>query len=344
MLKNVVCYGLSALAISFSSANATEICGEYSVVQGDTLRLISEKHYGAPELYSILFEANADIIGANPNTIETGMKLAIPCRQGTRMPQPTALQALILPENETEGEIALQFLARAGATPFVSEDKTGVIPDILAASLRAGGYVGDLNISHPPGLSNILKASTEPSALISFPWVRPACEDVSSLTPQSAHICQNYTFSDPLLEIVLGVFTLDDSALAQAGNASAFEGSTICVPQLHTSDLLNHSGISAVGASVVRAADFARCLNGLEDGRYDASLGDYQSFSEIVVDNTSFTDIPFLAQKTALHAIAYRQNPIALEAMGMVNSGLKDTLSSGEWFGIVSEHLSTARD
>ena len=343
MLKAVALYGLSALAFSMNSAMAADNCAEYSVVPGDTLRLISEKYYGSRELSPILYEANAGLIGENPNAIEIGMRLAIPCRDGMHIPQPTVFLALIAPENETESDMTPRFLATAGETPFIKENNTGIIPDILAASLRAGGYMKDLDISRPTGISNILKASTQPSSLLSFPWVMPACDDISSLSPQSAYICQNYAFSDPLFEITLGIFTLDGGPLGRAENAAAFEGATICVPQFHTSDLLNHSGISAAGAIVVQAADFTTCVSGLEGGEYDAFLGDYQSFSELVVDDGTLIDIPFLAQKTTLHAIAYRQNPSALEAMAMANSGLKDILFSGEWFGIVNEHLSTPR-
>lgn len=340
MLKAVVLYGLSALVIASSAAKAADNCDTYSVVPGDTLRLISERYYGVRELSPIIFEANATVIGENPNSIEIGMELAIPCRANIRIPQPTAFLALVGTEPETSHNITPRFLAKAGETPFVNQDSSGIIPDILAAALRQGGYQDSLDIARPNGISDVLRVSTEPSALLSFPWTLPNCGDAASLSPQSVYMCNNYTFSDPLYEITLGIFAPADSALIAAQNAAGFAGKTICVPQFHTADLLGQSGISEPRATIVLSPDFRSCLAGLETGIYDAVLADYQSFGSIVSPDSQLADIPVFAQVTTLHAVAYNQNPAAIEALEMVNSGMKEILLSGEWFGIVNQHLS----
>jgi len=85
MFKSLVLYGLSALLLVSGAARAAENCDTYSVIPGDTLRLISEKYYGVRDLSPIIYEANMGVIGANPNTIEIGMELAIPCRSDMRL-------------------------------------------------------------------------------------------------------------------------------------------------------------------------------------------------------------------------------------------------------------------
>ena len=315
-------------------------CDTYSVVPGDTLRLISERYYGVRELSLIIFEANASVIGENPNSIEIGMELAIPCRENMRTLQPTAFLALVNIDPDTSHNISPRFLSKAGETPFVNQDSSGIIPDILAAALRRGGYQNHLDIARPNGISEVLQVSTAPSALLSFPWTLPNCDETASLSPQSAYLCNNYTFSDPLYEITLGIFTSADSPLTTAENASSFAGKTICVPQFHSADLLGQNGISATSATIVLAPDFRSCLAGLETGTYDAVLADYQSFASILPTTRDLVDIPVFAQKTTLHAIAFTQNPAALEVLDMANAGLKDILKSGEWFGIVNQHLS----
>ncbi len=341
MFKSLVLYGLSALLLAGGAARAAENCATYSVIPGDTLRLISEKYYGVRELSPIIYEANIGVIGANPNSIEIGMELAIPCRSNMRSPQPTAFLTLITPDIQPPEGGAPRFLAKAGETPFISRDGSGIIPDILAAALRAGGYDIPLEVERPMGITGVLQAASEPTALLSFPWARPDCGNVAMLSPQSAYVCANYTFSDPLFEITLGLFTPADSPLAGAETASRFAGASLCVPVFHTADLLNQNGIAATSATITLAPDFKTCLAGMDAGEFDAVLADYQSFGLIAPASSGLVDIPAFAQKTTLHAIAYNQNPAALEVVEIANAGLKKILMSGEWFGIVNQHLAS---
>ena len=339
MLKSLVFYGLIALMLVSGAARAAGICGTYSVVPGDTLRLISEKYYGVRELSPIIYAANAGVIGENPNTIEIGMELAIPCRENMQTPAPNAFLALVTPESRSAENMAPRFVAKSGDTPFVRQDNSGIIPEVLTAALRAGGYQNAVNIIRPAGISDVLRESTTPNAMLSFPWAKPDCGNAAALSPQSVYVCDNYTFSDPLFEITLGIFTTANSRLAMAETAASFEGQSICVPQFHTSDLLVKNGIAATSANIVLAPDFRRCLAGLETGVFDAVLADYQSFALMVPSGNTMVDIPAFAQKTTLHAIAYSQNPAALSVIEMANSGLKKILLSGEWFGIVNQNL-----
>jgi nucleoid-associated protein YgaU len=52
----------------------------HTVAEGETLSEISLKHYGSAvkEKYMIIYEANKDVIGDDPNLIVTGQVLKIP--------------------------------------------------------------------------------------------------------------------------------------------------------------------------------------------------------------------------------------------------------------------------
>ena len=52
----------------------------YTVIAGDTLSGIAQKHYGsaAREKWMAIYEANKELIGDNPNLIRVGQKLRIP--------------------------------------------------------------------------------------------------------------------------------------------------------------------------------------------------------------------------------------------------------------------------
>ncbi|MBW4509884.1 MAG: LysM peptidoglycan-binding domain-containing protein [Scytonematopsis contorta HA4267-MV1] len=50
----------------------------YLVQEGDTLSYIAEMFYGDKSMWHIIYDANIDVIGPDPNNIEIGMELYIP--------------------------------------------------------------------------------------------------------------------------------------------------------------------------------------------------------------------------------------------------------------------------
>jgi nucleoid-associated protein YgaU len=51
---------------------------EYVVEPGDTLRTIALREYGDAALWQRVYDANRDVIGPDPNTVQPGMRLRIP--------------------------------------------------------------------------------------------------------------------------------------------------------------------------------------------------------------------------------------------------------------------------
>lgn len=340
MFKYVAFCVVSVLLPVISAASAAENCDIYTVVRGDTLRVIAERYYGARELSPIIYDVNYDIVGENPNNIEIGMELSIPCRDGIRMPLPTAFLAVIAPETTSAGA-APRFISKSGNTPFMNEAGTGIIPDLLAAALRKGGYREELNLESALNAARILStASTTPSTMISFPWVKPDCGNPDFLSAQSQDLCQNYTFSDPIFEITLGLFTRADDPLVHATTPLDFTLKNLCITQLYSDDLLRQSGIINSFVALAHEPSLSRCIEGLLAGEFDAIVADYHSFATFhSVDTPEIVDIPNFAHPSTLHAIAYSQNSEALAVLDIANAGLHKILSSGEWFSIVNHNL-----
>lgn len=48
------------------------------VKAGDTLTALAKKYYGDPKMYMILYEANKEPIGDDPDIIKTGLELKDP--------------------------------------------------------------------------------------------------------------------------------------------------------------------------------------------------------------------------------------------------------------------------
>lgn len=51
------------------------------VKAGDTLTGLAKKYYGDPKMYMILYEANKEVIGDDPDMIKIGMELKVPDRE-----------------------------------------------------------------------------------------------------------------------------------------------------------------------------------------------------------------------------------------------------------------------
>ncbi len=67
-----------ALAAATGAASAQEACSTYEIQRGDSLRELAITVY-ATEDYRIIFDANRDVIGSNPNVIRVGDVLTFPC-------------------------------------------------------------------------------------------------------------------------------------------------------------------------------------------------------------------------------------------------------------------------
>ncbi|WP_050603906.1 transporter substrate-binding domain-containing protein [Ruegeria sp. 6PALISEP08] len=77
MRKNLIISSL-ALAAATGAASAQEACSSYEIQRGDSLRELAIEVY-ATEDFRIIFDANRDVIGSNPNIIRVGDLLELPC-------------------------------------------------------------------------------------------------------------------------------------------------------------------------------------------------------------------------------------------------------------------------
>lgn len=82
-----------ALAAAAGAASAQEACSQYEVQRGDSLRELTIQVY-ATEDFRIIFDANRDVIGSNPNIIRVGDVLTLPCLDEVgRAPTPADTEA-----------------------------------------------------------------------------------------------------------------------------------------------------------------------------------------------------------------------------------------------------------
>ncbi len=77
MRKHLIISSL-ALAAATGAASAQEACSTYEIQRGDSLRELTIEVYSTED-FRIIFDANRDVIGSNPNIIRVGDVLNLPC-------------------------------------------------------------------------------------------------------------------------------------------------------------------------------------------------------------------------------------------------------------------------
>ena len=91
----VTCVLAIPIAAQSLVGDGSVACGDsYKVVSGDTLSRVAARAYGDPMLYGILFEANREVLGGNPEALDIGMAIEIPCVDaGGEVPPESAAEA-----------------------------------------------------------------------------------------------------------------------------------------------------------------------------------------------------------------------------------------------------------
>ncbi len=93
-MRNHLIISSLALAAATGTASAQEACTTYEIQRGDSLRELAIEVY-ATEDYRLIYDANRDVIGSNPNVIRVGDTLVMPCLEDV-------WRAAAEPESEAE--------------------------------------------------------------------------------------------------------------------------------------------------------------------------------------------------------------------------------------------------
>ncbi|HDD55797.1 MAG TPA: LysM peptidoglycan-binding domain-containing protein [Chloroflexi bacterium] len=71
-------YGKARLPPQVQARPETSAVKHYQIQEGDTLSSIAKKFYDDASKYMVIYEANKDTIGADPNLIKVEQELKIP--------------------------------------------------------------------------------------------------------------------------------------------------------------------------------------------------------------------------------------------------------------------------
>ena len=222
----------------------------------------------------------------------------------------------------------------------------GLITALLSSSLStAAGPRSEIDLRWAKSPTTPIQSLLGDTTIdISFPWEGADCDRPNDLIQASAVLCDSALFTDPLLQVVIGLFTLADSTFRFDTDESVF-GKTICLPNDRDVSALNAHGrnwLSEKRIVLVRAATLLDCVSIVQRGEADAFVAtDLEG--QYVLGRLGLAQMFGMAVRPlatrGVHAIVSRQNAYGVELIGAVNRGLKELKRTEAYAAIIRQHL-----
>jgi tripartite-type tricarboxylate transporter receptor subunit TctC len=179
---------------------------------------------------------------------------------------------------------------------------------------------------------------------VGFPWARPDCESATSLDQSSLFRCQRFFFSEPLYEVITGLFVHNDSRIS-ALRREEVAGRTLCRATGYPNHELDKGGRNWLKDGIVtliRAPSVDECFRLLDRGTVDAvvesELAGRASITSLGLgEKVRMLDEPLAL--TTYHILIPKTHPHARTILYYVNSSLEKLRANGEYDRIIERHL-----
>ena len=336
---------MGLMAVAPGQAQAQEACSSYAVQAGDTLSQIAARGDVAGG-FQTLFDANRNVL-ANPNRIEIGQVLTIPCADGSLPLSATSTStasASTAPAPTTaEPDRALRIVTASGYAPFTDESLPGggLITQMVNRSMELGNPDQEYNLIFINDWGSHLETLLPTGAVdMVFPWFKPDCDKVENLSPASAFRCTDFNHSAPFYEALVGYYTLKGSTYENVGSYAELQGARLCRPEAWFTFDLEAEGLMPPNVEFTRPVPQDGCWQLLMDGEIDVitldALPAEEDYRELGLAD-KVAKIEALTSAQTLHIFVAKDNQFANDALPIINAGLEELRLSGEWFNIVRE-------
>lgn len=267
------------------------------------------------------------------------------------MPQTLGQGQSRVSEGGHERKLRVLAVAR---TPLADEHLPdgGLIIALLAAGLKQSGATDFADLKFDVRWTKAGPAPPVPggpSIDIVLPVGGPDCDHPNDLTQSLAVLCDNAIFSDPMLQVVVGLFAPSDSGFKFDTDEDIF-GKTICVVQDHDVSTLNGGGrnwVSLKRVTVLRRAALLDCVTAVQ-GRVAHAFAATDLEGRHLLGRLGLTKAfrmqarPFATR--GVHAVVAREDARGAELIGALNRGLERLKRGDAYAAIVQKHLMSVWD
>lgn len=310
-----------------------QACGEYTVKAGDTIFSIAEAYYGDQQKWSVIYYGNQDKLSGSLLQFSEGTVLDVPC-----LPSNQAADATPLRKEEAE----MTLLTGSNYAPFTDRNWVGdgMVTELVNAALENSPYPVPYAITWEDDWSQHLFPMLDGKEFdMGFPWLRPNCEE-----DKTNERCANFHFSDPLVELLILVFTRTDSAFEFNSDAD-IAGKTLCRPAgyfTHDLDRADRQWLKKGVITLVQAESPDACFELLLKGEVDGVTVNEFLGKQKIHDLGLTGAVEALKRPLSiegLHVLISKKHWRGTTHLYRFNAGLEELKKSRRYDEIVSRHL-----
>jgi len=324
----------AALCLALSCGAAAACAPDYTTQTGDTLFSVAEDQLGDMTKWSLIFYNNPNLEGGQLVDLPVGISLTIPCPEGTATTaDPTPLQ-------QEGAEMVL--VTGSNYAPFTDRawPGQGMVTEVVNAALEASPSPVPYEIIWEDDWSqHLFPILDDKQADMGFPWFRPDCA-----SDPGHERCENFHFSEPLVDLVILLFTRLDDPIPFSGDAD-IEGRTLCRPAGYFTHDLDGPGREWLSRGLIKLEQPATpddCFLLLMEGKVDAVavnefLGVQKMFEMGIEDRVGPLPRPLSVE--GLHVVISKRHWRGTTHLYRFNAGLAELKKSDRYNEIVSRHL-----
>ncbi|WP_417719876.1 ABC transporter substrate-binding protein [Salipiger sp.] len=323
---------LAALALGGARAEACTPT-DHVVKAGETVFTIAAETYGDPEKWTLIYYANQAFLQQQVFQVAEGDRLLLPCEPGSQEADATPLH---------QDDAEMKLLTGGDYAPFTDQSwpGQGMVTELVNAALEMAPSPVPYSITWENDWSQHLFPLLDSKTYdMGFPWLKPDC----AATPDNDR-CANFHFSDPLVEVLVLLFTRSGSGLVYDSDDDIL-GKVLCRPKgyfTHDLDRAGREWLSRGLVTLVQPATPEACFEALMRGEVDAVtvnvfLGAEKIDAMGLRGKVVPLDTPLAVE--GLHVIISKKHWRGTTFLYRFNAGLAALRESDRYAQIVSKHL-----
>jgi hypothetical protein len=224
----------------------------------------------------------------------------------------------------------------------------GLIAALVNASLRMAdqrdGARFDIDLNWTSAQPTIERLQNDSGIDLSLPWETADCEQPNDLAQASAVLCDDVFYSEPVLQLVIGLFTLSDGGFEFSTDDTIF-GKSICVPLDRDASILNSDGrkwLSDKRIVMVRRPTLIDCISLAQQREADAFVASDLE-GRYTLGQLGLSKLFKMMERPlgtrGVHVIVPKERPQTEELVNAVNQGLRQLKQSDAYSSIIRQHL-----
>ena len=232
--------------------------------------------------------------------------------------------------------------------PFTHDSlpEGGLVLELIGTGLRqvAGGAAIEVRWTDD---ALTQQALTDPSIDFSLPVEGADCDRPNDLAQSSAMVCDNAVSSEPILQVILALFSLSNGSFKFDTDDNIL-GKTVCLSRDNHVSALNANGRNWAAykrVNVLRRATLLDCIAAVQAHDADALVATDLEGTYLLrrLGLTQFYTMQARPLATrGLHAVVARDHARGSELIATINEGLRRLKGGTAYSAIVQQHLIAA--